>query len=285
MAGIRGLLAALLLSAIALVLLGRRDRRLRYRDEMADAMGSPVVGSVRSRVPRNIAGWVTLLADYEPGTVDAWALRQSLRQLTPLERGADVPEGAGGEARVPHPGSIAVIALADDQRGLALGPQLASYAASAGVETTLHMVQRHDSAAALWAAASQVAGSEPVRPGLHVSVNPAEPDKTPSSLNVLLVVVDRRSPRLPKLPPTSATMISVAAGAATAEELARVAVTADDAGRRIDAIVVADPDNLDRTTGRLLQRERVHQVPLPARMTGLGATLGGNVSALRRNRP
>jgi hypothetical protein len=143
------------------------------------------------------------------------------------------------------------------------------------------MVQGHESAAPLWAAAAQLADSNEARPGLRV-VTAESVELAASALTVLLVVVDRRRPVLPDLPEASHTIISLAAGAATAEELARVAVTADDAGSRIVALVVADPDNLDRTTGRLLQRERAQQVPLPARMTG---GPGSNVSRLRRRQP
>jgi hypothetical protein len=79
-------------------------------------------------------------------------------------------------------------------------------------------------------------------------------------------------------------VLAIASGAASAEDLARVAVRADDAGRRIDALVVADPDDLDRTTGRLLHRERAQQVALPGRLTGLPGSTGANVSPLPRRK-
>jgi hypothetical protein len=60
----------------------------------------------------------------------------------------------------------------------------------------------------------------------------------------------------------------VTSGTATAEDLARVALAADDAGHPISRIVVVDPDPLDRTTGRLLPTERAQHVALPSLMTG-----------------
>jgi hypothetical protein len=86
------------------------------------------------------------------------------------------------------------------------------------------------------------------------------------------------------LPETSVMVLAVSSGSATAEDLARAAVNTDDAGRRIEGVFVADPDYLDRTTGRLLQHERSQQVVLPTRLTG-GETpkaSGTNVSGLRR---
>lgn len=275
-----GVLLAELAAASVLVLLGRRDRKLRYRDEIADALGSPVVASVRSRAPRTVADWASLLEEYTPGTVDAWAMRQALHQLDHagaiIERlHGDRDEGSSGEPLV-----LSVISLADDPRALAMGPQLAAYAAASGITTTLVAAQRHESAAALWAACAQV--PREVRPGLRIETRPKVP--ADAELSVVLMVVDRRQPELAVLPEASVPILAVSSGAATAEELALVAVTADDAGGPVAAIVVVDPDDLDRTTGRLLQHERAQQVPLPARLTGLpgpATASGGHVSGLR----
>lgn len=275
-----GLVVAGVIAAIILTLLGKRDRKLRYRDEIADALGSPVIASIRSRVPRAVAGWTSLLETYAPGTVDAWALRQALHQLvfdgSPVGR----RHGEEGDEATRPPMSITVITLAEDPRGLAMGPQLAAYAASSGVRTALVAGQRHESAAPLWAAFSQ--GKEEVRPGLLVDAHPR--DGREAELTVVLAVVDRRKPELVALPESSVTILAVSSGSATAEELALTAVTADDAGRRIAGIIVADPDNLDRTTGRLLQHERSQQIALPTRLTGVPSPGpgGSNVSGLRR---
>ncbi len=98
------------------------------------------------------------------------------------------------------------------------------------------------------------------------------PDGEAIDLTIILVVVDRRQPDLGDAPTTAATMLSVAAATATEQELARVAVAVDDAGRRIDGIVVADPDRTDRTSGRHTMDERSRQVALPVRLTGIGSS-------------
>lgn len=275
-----GLVIALLIAAIVLALLGRRDRKLRYRDEIADAVGSAVVASVHSRVPRAVAGWTSLLADYNAGTIDAWAFRQAFRQLVFAESALGARRADQSHGKGLHPSSVTVITLSDDLQALAVGAQLASYAASAGVSTCLVAAQGHESAAALWAACSQVRGDDEVRPGLVVDASPTRQDE--ADLTVVLAVLDRREPELVDLPRTAVTVLAVSAGSATAEDLASVAVTADDAGSRIDGVLVADPDNLDRTTGRLLQHERSQQVPLPTRLTGTGSAKSVRTTGVRR---
>jgi hypothetical protein len=52
---------------------------------------------------------------------------------------------------------------------------------------------------------------------------------------------------------TTTTVLAVTSGAASAEQLARVAVSVTADGRDIAGILVADPDSSDRTTGRLPQ--------------------------------
>ena len=52
---------------------------MRSRDQIADAIGIPVVASIRSRASRSVAGWTSLLQKYAPGTVETWTLRQLVR--------------------------------------------------------------------------------------------------------------------------------------------------------------------------------------------------------------
>jgi capsular polysaccharide biosynthesis protein len=235
---------ALLLATISLTLFARRDRRLRYRDQIADALGSTVVASLQARPSRTVSGWADLLAEYAPSTADAWALRQVLHQA---------------DRR------LTVVSLSGDQDALAIGPQLASYAASTGLAVRLVLGQRHDSAAPLWASVHHGEDQKP-RPGLVVTTN-ATDDPT-AALTITVVVLDRRTSQLESVPPRGRTLVAVSAGTVTAEELARAAVTLDDAGQRIDGMVVANPDDLDHTTGRLPQRLRPAHLSLPSRLTG-----------------
>jgi hypothetical protein len=97
-------------------------------------------------------------------------------------------------------------------------------------------------------------------------------------------VVERTHPYIGDTPATAATILSVAAATATEQELARVAVAVDDAGRRIDGIVVADPDSTDRTSGRHTMAQRSRQPALPTRLTGIPSA-EGTAGDQQRGRP
>ena len=82
-------------------------------------------------------------------------------------------------------------------------------------------------------------------------------------------MVDRQQPVLPDLRRADAIVLIVSSGTATEEDLARVAVAAYESGGRFRGIVVADPDSLDHTTGRLLQAQRAVEPPMPMKLTGV----------------
>jgi hypothetical protein len=261
-----GALICTILAAIVLLVATRRET-LRLRDEIADAVGSPVLAAVASRPQRSVAGWSTLLESYQAKPTESWAFRQLLRGLVPTNRKGEL-RAAG---RLDHPHSLTVVSLSGDGSGLAIGPQLAAFAASQGVPTRLIAATGHESAASLWAACAdkrEVAG----RPGsLHLG---DAPDGKAIGLTIILVVVDRMRPKLGDAPASAATILSVASATTTEQELARVAIAVDDAGRRIDGIVVADPDQTDQTSGRHTMDERSRRPALPTRLTGVPSSFG-----------
>jgi hypothetical protein len=259
-----GVLISTALAVAVLLAAARRDPRVGLRDEIADAVGSPVLAAVRSRPQRSAAGWLTLLENYTATPIESWAFRQVLRGLLPADRTAD-PRVAG---KVDHPESITVVSLSGDVRGLAVGVQLAAFAASIGIVTRMVTAVGHDRAATLWAACATDRAASPRR-RLFVG---GEPDRQKIDLTIILAVADRRQPDLGNAPTAAATILSVAAANATEQELARVAVAIDDTGRRIDGVVVADPDRADRTSGRRTMEERSREVTLPVRLTGIGSS-------------
>jgi hypothetical protein len=112
-------------------------------------------------------------------------------------------------------------------------------------------------------------------------------DAHPSAeLVVHLAVVDRQGADL-QVPGVerAVTLLAVSSGVATPEELARVALAADEAGHAIDRIVIVDPDPLDRTTGRLLPTERAQHIPLPSLMTGSSSSGGAILMETHRRLP
>jgi capsular polysaccharide biosynthesis protein len=271
-----GAAAFTILAAVALLAVEKRDTRMRLRDEIGDAVGSPVLAGVRSRPQQSVAGWLTLLETYQATPVEEWAFRRILHGLLPTDRRAD----SRSPGKVDHPKSLSVVSLSDDGRGLAIGPQLAAFASSLGITTRLVTAESHEwAAAALWAACA-VEHEAPLRPGLYVGNVPAA---EAIDMTITLVVVDRRRPRLGGATASAATILSVASATATEQELARVAVAVDDTGHRIDGIVVADPDQSDRTSGRHTMDERSRQLTLPTRLTRI-ASSDGTVRARNRSR-
>jgi capsular polysaccharide biosynthesis protein len=256
--GVIGLLAGALLGVIALLAVTRRDRRLRQRDEIADSIGFPVLASVPVGHPSDPAGWVRLLTEYEPAPADAWRLRGALDYL-----GVGTP-GIGAEGL-----SVAVLSLRSDPGALALGPQLAVFAASLGIRTNLVLgPQQHPDATANLRAA--LAGAPDIA---HLQITVRDEDNAremqDAMLTVLIAVVDEVAPRVADRMRTSTALVGVSAGAATADELARVAFSTADRGRRVAGILVADPDSTDNTTGRLPQLTRTTAQGSPSRLTGI----------------
>jgi capsular polysaccharide biosynthesis protein len=256
-----GILAGLLIGAIIALARSRGDKRLRDRDEIADSIGVPVLASMPVAHPSDAAAWARLLEQYEPAVVHAWRLRSVLRELGLTETD---PAAAGDGL------SLAILSLAGDPRAVALGPQLAVFAASLGFRTAL-LVTPHpdgDVSVALQTAAAAAAG--PGRSAqLQVAVgDQLDPDRGAVALTVVVAVVDEAKPQVADLSPTTVTLLGVSAATVTAAQLARVAVSAADAGLQVTGVLVADPLTGDRTTGRLPQLARPARSQQPTRLTG-----------------
>jgi capsular polysaccharide biosynthesis protein len=260
LAGGLGLLLGLLLGATAAVAVGRNRRRLRSRNEIADAVRVPVLASIRSSHPSSAAGWTRLLEDYEPSVADAWGMRRVLDTVS------DAP-GDDGKS------SVTVLSLSTDPAALALGPQLAVFAASQGITTALIITSRSGASqnAALRAACAGQPGQWRRSGQLWVEVQDHDRSGAApaTALDVLVDVIDGRTLQISGMTRTTATVLGVSAGAATTDQLARVAVKAAAAGHRIAGILLADPGSVDLTTGRVPQHSRSARDVQPTRLTGL----------------
>jgi hypothetical protein len=271
-----GALIAAIIASFLVVAAGQRDRRLRQRDEIADSIGVPVLASMSVQPPLDAAAWSSLLQRYLPGSVDAWRLRKALQYLGC--RDLDLHERPHGGAL-----SLTVISLSFDARALALGPQLAAFAASRGIPTALVVGPQQDvnATATLRAACAQPLPSTPLR--LMVSDDQGALRQSGTVLRVVVTVVKAEAPQvrayeapewsdvIADTAGSAATVIAVSAGAATAEQLARVAASAAVRGHDIIGILVADPDPADPTTGRLPQVSRPARARRPRRITGTAA--------------
>jgi hypothetical protein len=270
-----GALAGLIIGSLAVLLVGRNDRRLRERDEIARSIGVPVLASFPVAHPTDASGWTKLLEGYNPAAVHALRLRQALQQL-----GAASSNGHGhGHGAGRNGSSFTVLSLASDSGALALGPQLAVFAASQGTPTTLVIgpQQDADATATLRTAMAAAPSESSKRPSLlRVVVTESAADLQPdTTLTVVTAVVDGNDPQVPDTMRTGATVLGVSASAATAEQLARVAMAASLGGRDVAGILVADPEPTDHTTGV------IQQLPQPANR-GLATRLRGMTTEIKR---
>ena len=265
-AGVIGALAGALIGCVAALAIGRRDRRLSDRDRIANAIGLPVLASVPVGHPEDPAGWAKLVENYQPQAVHAWQLRTLLRYF-------GVSDGADHTANGDEGMSLSVVSVSADPGALALGPQLAAFAASQGIPTALVIGPQQDaSAVAALRTACTAVQSSPSRPSLLrvVVAGDEEVDRHEgTALSVVVVVVDDRAPKMPATVRTAATLLGVSSGRVTAEELARAAVAAGANGREVNGILVADPEPTDKTTGRVPQLIRPPRRRLPNRMKGV----------------
>src|SRR5712691_9027537 len=188
-----GALLGGLMGAIGVLALARGDRRLWERDEMANAIGVPVLASISVDHPADAGRWTRLLKDYQPSAVHAWQLRTALRYLGQADvASAPVSNGDGV--------SVAVLSLSSDRWALALGPQLAVFAASLGIPTALVVGPQQDANAAATLRLACAPSPSPSRSSqLRVAV--AGPDdlawrQPGAKLTVIVAVVDGRAPRV-----------------------------------------------------------------------------------------
>jgi capsular polysaccharide biosynthesis protein len=262
-----GAAAGALIGAIGVLAISRRDRRLRNRDDIANAIGVPVLASIPVEHPSDARRWVRLLEQYQPSVVHGWQLRSALRYLGQAD--IVMASASNGDSL-----SVAVLSLSSDQDAVALGPQLAVFAASLGIPTALVIGSQQDAKAL---AALRAACADPPRSPqwpARLQVTAADHDdltrRPPGArLTVVVSVLDDREPQVADTMRTSATLLGVSAGAVTAAQLAAVAVSAAADGRQIDGLLVADPDPADHTTGRIPQLARPTQPRMPTRLTGI----------------
>jgi capsular polysaccharide biosynthesis protein len=251
--GLAGAIAGLLVGIVVATAKGRGDRRLRTRDELANSIGVPVLASMPVSHPSNPQDWAKLLASYEPAAVHGWRLRKTLQHLNVA--GVNLAANRKGQ-----PSTVGVVSLTKDPRALALGPQLAVFAASLGIPTALVIGHSQDPEAITGLKAACV-GWRGEQRSLRVAVLGKDGPDIPSgtALTVVVAVVDGADQQPVDMLQATATLLGVSTGAATAEQLASMAMSAAAEGREVVGLLVADPDPSDRTTGRIPQMPR----PMP----------------------
>lgn len=266
-----GALAGLVAGTVTAIIIRRRSRRLVVLDDIANSIGVPVLAAVSVDHPSEAADWARLLDDYEPGSVEAWRLRQAL-----LEMGVIGP-AAHNQDTV----SVTVLSMAADPKALTLGPQLAAFAASLEISTLLVIgTQRDSNATAALYTACTVPGGSPRRSRYLRTVATGTADNAVSVAEKLVIVVtvaEGETPQVLETMPTAATVLAVSSGVATAEQLARLAMAASANGREVTGLFVADPELGDRTTGRFPRPARQGRRPPASGLPAAPATEPGPV--------
>jgi capsular polysaccharide biosynthesis protein len=265
--GIIGAIAGALAGFVLALRVGRGDRRLRERDEIAGSIGVPVLAGVHVTVPSDAARWARLFDDYKPSAVEAWRLRSTLERLQITSPDAGSGEGRSGVA-------LTVLSASSDRKAFALGPQLAVFAASMGIPTMLMIAPQEAAAtAALRAACSSERFARPeLQAGrLRVAVgNGVDADGRPvhAGLTVVVAAFDAGAPLGSGAVGTPLTILGVSAGRVSAEQLARAAAAAADSGSSVFGILVADPDPADLTTGLVQRQVSQMRAGLPVKQVG-----------------
>lgn len=253
-----GALAGLLIALITVLAIWRDDPRLRTRDAIADSIGVPVLASIQARSPGDAVGWARLLEHYQPGPADVWSLKHTFRSLGILP-------GSGGGG-----GSAVVLSLSGDNDALAVGPQLAAFAAAEGIPTALAIGQLKDAKAATALRAASVAAAGRGPHDLRVTVaNHDDVVQVPAqTMTVGVDVLDGKAPRVADAAAADVAVLAVTARAVTSEQLTRVVASAASAGRTIVGVLLVNSDPGDQTTGRQPRLARSQQQRMPTRMHG-----------------
>lgn len=260
--GLIGLAVGLLLGTIVVLVRSRRDHRLRRRDQIAAAIGIPVLASLEAESCVSVADWSRLLERFETSAAAAWTLRRVLRNLVPADFEGEL--------------SIRVISFAGDKAALAAGPQLALFAAASGLPTRL--APDDDGALdMLVTACAAIRSSNYSGPLLTFGTKEEtwysptrrsarwddDATVTETQLVVSVSAVDRAQPQLTTF--VGPTILSVSSGFPIVEDLARVALASTRSGLGIDGIVVVNPDPNDGTVGLVPDRDpgswRGHESP------------------------
>lgn len=261
-----GLLVGALAGSVLVLSRHRRDARLFTRDELARALGAPVVLSLQARGKRPSTEWVEMFDHYEPSSAEQWNIRKALHELGALD---------GDASR------LEILTLGKDGPAAALAVLMAISAALSNVDTSFVFVDDADSLPGLRSACQRLAQRDE-RPRHELTVL-AEDEPLPGSGSGLTIVgraVDPAHPVGAEMATGTVTVLAVSAGTATAEQLARLAIATTDAGQPIRAILVANPGSDDETTGRFPNSANRASVILHRRT--LGVVVSGRRPGLSR---
>ena len=213
------------------------------------------------------------LERFQPEPAARWNLRRALRHL--IRDSHQLNQ------------AIRVVSYADDNPALSVGPQLALAAADCGIAAEL-VPGREDALLPLraaWAKHDKSGYLEPRDSPVAVehesqwggwSTKDSCVRPRPNQIAVSIHTVERSHPSLPSFAGTS--VLAISAGAAVADELARVALAATDSGGAIDGIFLVNPEPWDRGTAVVVRPDYNGKAQQMRSDLGEGATMAGRVT-------
>ena len=290
MFGVIGLLIGLLIGVAAAFGIGRRDRRLRLRDEISRAAGASVIASLSAVHRPKSEDLLRLLDHFEPSVIDKANLRRLLDELGVERRSThgDSPISQNGSSvhhengsSVHHEGvGVHAIVLAGDDQAVAAAVELPAFAASLGIPVALVVTGSNSSTEQL---AIACAARDPLEVGAtrpNFLTYATSPGKAPGgvSLAVTLEIVDPITLDVADIEPTAevpgrreSALLVVSSGFAKPEDLEVVALAAEHHGHPLAGVVVADPEPSDKTSG-LQQPRRLNGPNGPRQLAELRST-------------
>ena len=196
--GVLGAAAGALIGFFVALVIGRNDRRLVERAAIANSIAAPVLASIAAERPSDAAHWARLLEEYEPEAVDAWGINKLLQRFGVAGIRAN---GNGGGRTF----SLTVFSLSGDVGALALGPQLAAFAATLGIPTALVVGPQQDAntAATLRTACAAPQASGRRKPLRLIAAEDGRVGQVNAAFVVVVMVVDGKDPRIPDMDHTT----------------------------------------------------------------------------------
>jgi capsular polysaccharide biosynthesis protein len=234
---------------VVIALRRRRDQRLISRDEIAEAVGVPVVLSFTVGRWRSSSNWLEMLQDHQLGTVERWNVQKAIRALGL----------AGGK-----PSHLTVVSLIGDAPSMAAMCWVAIASASSGTQTSLVVTSDDESSVGLCNAVNVLsARSESARPNLRVVKHEPQSHRAAggaAALTITSVVVDPERPTLPADIAAGTVVLAICSRAATAQQITQVLIFLGEEGLSVNGVFVTNPPDYDETTGRRLQPLHVDDV-------------------------
>ena len=243
-------LVALAAGCAAALWRDRRDDRARRRQDIAAAIGAPVLASLQARSGSG-SDW-SAVANQHGSQSDEQTLRHLERRLA---NGQET--GAG----------FVVVSLTGDDAAIQIVRQLSEAAAQSGLETALFVPPSRPPLDGLHVSTTGLQGATRDNPTIHELHRTLDDTAPNADLAIVLVITDGSKLELPRWSASMPTVMSVSAGFARRDELAIVSAMMRAASRPFAGVIVTNPDPRDGTSASQLPTTEPHLVP--TRITGV----------------